>query len=251
MKASGFVADALKRSGQVAQVAPAGEVGARRRRCNRTGGWRVVSPGKGIPGDCHAPCAVRFCHPPPLLIAFGTLAHRRPRRGQRQQNAAPKAETGQSAAPRKPRQENRKTSGSNDQSGPSNAAPTASQDGQGDKATHSTAGRAGTEEPGSHAPSQDTAVFVNGALNVPGAPADSQTVPAKFSKRNDAIDRVPIMAMPVLAFSDEQKRSIVDARARREPAGAIDQRQARRGTADRTSRCRTGRRRPAIRRSPR
>jgi len=54
-------------------------------------------------------------------------------------------------------------------------------------------------------------VFVNGALNVPGAPADSQTVPAKFSKRNDAIDQVPIMAMPVLAFSNEQKRSIIDA----------------------------------------
>jgi hypothetical protein len=36
-------------------------------------------------------------------------------------------------------------------------------------------------------------------------------VPAKFSKRNDAIDHVPVMAMQVLAFSDEQKRSIVDA----------------------------------------
>ena len=79
-----------------------------------------------------------------------------------------------------------KTSGTNDQSGPSNAAPTTSQDGQGDKATHSVSGRGGTEEPGSHAPSQDTAVLVNGNWNVSGAPADSQTVPAKFSKRNDA-----------------------------------------------------------------
>ena len=104
-------------------------------------------------------------------------------------------------------QENRKTSGTNDQSGPSSAAPTTSQDGQGDKATHSVSGRAGTEEPGSHAPSQDTAAFVNGNWNVPGAPADSQTVPAKFSKRNDAIDRVPIMAMAALALSDEQKQS--------------------------------------------
>ena len=77
------------------------------------------------------------------------------------------------------------------------------------KATHSVSGRAGTEEPGSHAPSQDTAAFVNGNWNVPGAPADSQTVPAKFSKRNDAIDRVPIMAMAVLALSDEQKKAIM------------------------------------------
>jgi hypothetical protein len=65
-------------------------------------------------------------------------------------------------------------------------------------------------ESGQPAPT-NTAALVNGALNVPGAPADSQTVPAKFSKRNDAIDRVPTMAMPILAFSNEQKRSIIDA----------------------------------------
>src|SRR4029079_670385 len=126
-----------------------------------------------------------------------------------EQNAAPKPETGQPApSGQMGGQENRKTSGTNDQSGPSSAAPTASQDSQGDKATHSVSGRAGTEEPGSHAPSQDTAALVNGAWNVPGAPADSQTVPAKFSKRNDAIDRVPIMAMPALGLSDEQKKAI-------------------------------------------
>jgi hypothetical protein len=145
------------------------------------------------------------------LIALSTLAGSAARAEDAPQNAAPKAETGQSAAPAQGADANRKSSGSNDQAGPSNATPTANQDGQGDKATHSTAGRAGAEEPGSHAPSQDTAVFVNGALNVAGAPADSQTVPAKFSKRNDAIDHVPIMAMPVLAFSNEQKRSIIDA----------------------------------------
>ena len=127
-----------------------------------------------------------------------------------QQNAAPRPETGQPAASAPAGgQENRKTSGTNDQSGPSSAAPTTSQNGQGDKATHSVSGRAGTEEPGSHAPSQDTAAFVNGNWNVPGAPADSQTVPAKFSKRNDAVDRVPIMAMAVLALSDEQKKAIM------------------------------------------
>jgi len=144
------------------------------------------------------------------LIALSTVAGFAARAEDAPQNAGPKAETGQSAAPAQAGDENRKTSGNNDQSGPSNAKPTANQDGQGDKATHSTAGRAGAEEPGSHAPSQDTAVFVNGALNVAGAPADSQTVPAKFSKRNDAIDKVAIMAMP-LGLSDAQKRTIVDA----------------------------------------
>jgi hypothetical protein len=67
------------------------------------------------------------------------------------------------------------------------------------------------DAPQNAAPTQNTAALVNGALNVPGAPTDSQTVPAKFSKRNDALDHVPIMAMPVLAFSNEQKRSIIDA----------------------------------------
>ena len=143
-----------------------------------------------------------------ILIACG-LAAPLHAEGTAQQNAAPKAENG-SAPAATSAQDNRKTSGSNDQSGPSNAAATSDQNKQGDNATHSTAGRAGTEEPGSHAPSQDTAVFVNGALNVPGAPADSQTVPAKFSKRNDAIDHVAIMAMP-LGLSDAQKRTIVDA----------------------------------------
>jgi hypothetical protein len=153
------------------------------------------------------------------LIALSTVAGFAARAEDAAQNAAPKAETSQPAAPAQAAGENQKSSGTNDQSGPSNAKPTASQDGQGSQATHSTAGRAGAEEPGSHAPSQDTAVFLNGALNVPGAPADSQTVPAKFSKRNDAIDQVPVMAMQVQGFSDEQKRSIVDAvRAANTPA---------------------------------
>jgi hypothetical protein len=127
-----------------------------------------------------------------------------------QQNAAPEPEKGTN--PSAPSGDsNRKHSGTNDQAGPSNAVPTTSQDGQGDKATHSVSGRSGKEEPGSHAPSQaDAAVFVNGKLNVPGAPADSQTVPAKFSARNDKIDNTPIMAMS-LGLSDEQKRAIAEA----------------------------------------
>jgi hypothetical protein len=76
-------------------------------------------------------------------------------------------------------------------------------------------GRAGTIEPGS-APSaapQDTAAFVNGHLAAPGAPADSQTVPAKFSERNAALDRLPTMAFP-LPLTDAQKARIQEALTR-------------------------------------
>ena len=52
-------------------------------------------------------------------------------------------------------------------------------------------------------------MLVDGKLNVPGAPEDSQTVPAKFSERNDRIDKLPIMAMP-LGLSDAQRRAILD-----------------------------------------
>jgi hypothetical protein len=130
-----------------------------------------------------------------------------------QQNAQPAPENGSNPSAQPTQDPNRKTSGTVDQSGPSNAAPTANQDAQGDKATHSVSGRGGKEEPGSHAPSQahgEAAVLLNGAWNVPGAPADSQTVPAKFSQRNAAIDDVPIMAMPVLGLSDAQKKAIAE-----------------------------------------
>jgi hypothetical protein len=42
------------------------------------------------------------------------------------------------------------------------------------------------------APPMSTAIFENGKLAVPGAPADSQTVPAKFSARNAALDELPV-----------------------------------------------------------
>ena len=52
-------------------------------------------------------------------------------------------------------------------------------------------------------------VFVNGALTVPGANKDSQTVPAKFSEHNAQVDALPIMAYP-LALSDQQRQRILD-----------------------------------------
>ena len=51
--------------------------------------------------------------------------------------------------------------------------------------------------------------LVDGKLNVPGAPTDSQTVPAKFSARNDQLDNTPVMAMR-LGLTDEQKRKVVE-----------------------------------------
>ena len=100
----------------------------------------------------------------------------------------------------------------NDQSGSSTMPSSTSQQQQGEQAVSTPSGKAGKEEPSSHAPTQaqaPTPVLVNGALNVPGAPADSQTVPAKFSQRNDAIDKLPIMGMS-LGLNDAQKRTIAE-----------------------------------------
>ncbi len=55
--------------------------------------------------------------------------------------------------------------------------------------------------------SQDGPVLVNGKLAVPGAPEDTQTVPAKFSARNDAIDKIPTMAYPA-PLTAEQRQAI-------------------------------------------
>lgn len=81
---------------------------------------------------------------------------------------------------------------------------------QQEKAQHRDDGRAGTTEPSSHAPTappDESWVLWNGRLTVPGAPADSQTVPAKFSERNNALDELPTMAFP-LPLTDEQRQRI-------------------------------------------
>src|SRR5258706_3425707 len=44
---------------------------------------------------------------------------------------------------------------------------------------------------------QDGAIFTDGRLTVPGAPEDSQDVPAKFSARNDGIDHTATLAYPI------------------------------------------------------
>lgn len=79
-----------------------------------------------------------------------------------------------------------------------------------EKAQHQEDGRAGTTEPSSHAPSappDESWVFWHGRLTGPGAAADSQTVPAKYSKRNNTLDELPTMAYP-LPLTDEQRQRI-------------------------------------------
>jgi hypothetical protein len=73
-----------------------------------------------------------------------------------------------------------------------------------DDALKSESGRAGKAEPLPQA-SSDGALFVDGALNVPGAPKDSETVPAKFSANNAALDKLPIVAV---RLTDEQRKKI-------------------------------------------
>ena len=85
---------------------------------------------------------------------------------------------------------------------------------QQEKAQQTEAGRAGTTEPSSQAPTaqpdESCGFRQNGRLATPGAPADSQTVPAKFSERNNALDELPTMAFP-LPLTDEQRQRIRDA----------------------------------------
>jgi hypothetical protein len=70
--------------------------------------------------------------------------------------------------------------------------------------------QAGTQEPSTKGagPSAKADVFVDGSLTVPGAPTDTQTAPAKFSERNAASDRLPIVAFRLKHLSTDARREI-------------------------------------------
>ena len=92
---------------------------------------------------------------------------------------------------------------------------------QPEKALQTQSGKAGKEEPSAHAPSEkplQDAVLVNGALAVPGAPTDTDTVPAKFSQKNAADDKLITVAYTFKTLTDEQRRAIYQALKDR-PAG--------------------------------
>ncbi len=78
------------------------------------------------------------------------------------------------------------------------------------KAQQTPSGKLGTNEPSTLAPTEkpkDSAVLEDGKLTAAGSPGDSQTVPAKFSQRNAALDALPTMAQP-LPLTDQQKQQI-------------------------------------------
>ena len=52
------------------------------------------------------------------------------------------------------------------------------------------------------------AVFVNGALAVPGAPANADTVPAKFSAKNAADDELTTITYTFKTLTDEERRAV-------------------------------------------
>ena len=71
-----------------------------------------------------------------------------------------------------------------------------------------------------------THVLVNGALAVPGAPADSQTVPSKYSARNAASDRLSTAAFRLKNLTDDQRREIYEQLSGQRPPLALSPGQA-------------------------
>jgi hypothetical protein len=101
------------------------------------------------------------------------------------------------------------------------AAAEPQQQQQQEKAQQTPSGKMGADEPSSHAPSQkpaDNSVFVNGALAVPGAPENTDTVPAKFSEKNAADDKLSTAAYTFKLLTDEQRGAIYAA-LKGQPAG--------------------------------
>jgi hypothetical protein len=64
-------------------------------------------------------------------------------------------------------------------------------------------------EPTTQAPAEPA--FVNGKLAVPGIPADAQTEPAKFSAKNDALDKLNQNALTEKALSPQQRATVYKA----------------------------------------
>jgi hypothetical protein len=76
---------------------------------------------------------------------------------------------------------------------------------------HTPSGKMGAEEPSAHAPGtqpQQNAAFVNGALAVPDAPANTDTMPAKFSQKNAADDALITVAYTFKSLTDDERRAI-------------------------------------------
>src|SRR5262249_51259812 len=97
------------------------------------------------------------------------------------------------------------------------------QQSQQEKTQQTPSAEMGKEEPRSHAAakSQGSPVLVNGALTVPGAPANTDTVPAKFSAKNAADDKLITIAYTFKTLTDEERRAIYQA-LKSQPAAAFN-----------------------------
>jgi Protein of unknown function (DUF1236) len=80
---------------------------------------------------------------------------------------------------------------------------------------------AAQQQPPPDASPPANAVFVNGALAVPGAPANTDTVPAKFSAKNAADDKLITIAYTFKTLTDEERRAIYQA-LKGQPTAAFD-----------------------------
>ena len=66
-----------------------------------------------------------------------------------------------------------------------------------------------------------TGVFANGALNVPGAPADVDTVPSKFSARTEADDKLPVAAYTFKHLNGERRAIYQSLRDKQAPGSNV------------------------------
>lgn len=92
------------------------------------------------------------------------------------------------------------------QAAPDGSSKTVVDPGASKNASQSKAADKGPSETAS--PSADT-IFQNGVLTVSGADPDSQAAPAKFSRRTDASDQLPIAAYALKHLSNEQRSRIL------------------------------------------
>jgi hypothetical protein len=75
-----------------------------------------------------------------------------------------------------------------------------------------------------------TEVLVNGMLTAPGAATDGQAVPSKYSARNAALDKLPIVAFRLRHLTDDQRQEIYEQLRGSPPTLALSPGQARLGT---------------------
>jgi hypothetical protein len=73
--------------------------------------------------------------------------------------------------------------------------------------------------PGAAQPPPQNNVFVDGALAVPGAPANTDTVPAKFSAKNAADDELITIAYTFKTLTDDERRAVYQT-LKDQPAGS-------------------------------